>query len=116
VSNADGLLIGIEITPGQTHDVTAYPALMNDVDCDPEQMLGDKGYDSQAVRQDIERRGGAAVIPSLTSRKIQHAVNKAVYALRNRIERRAVTRHAIRRQLCFVQLAINDRPAVFSAE
>jgi hypothetical protein len=42
VSNADGLLIGIEITPGQTHDVTAYPALMNDVDCDPEQMLGDK--------------------------------------------------------------------------
>jgi transposase len=50
-------------------------------------MLGDKGYDSQAVRQDIERRGGAAVIPSLTSRKIQHAVNKAVYALRSRIER-----------------------------
>jgi transposase len=86
-TNADGLPIGIEITPGQTHDVTAYPALMNDVDCDPEQMLGDKAYDSQAVRQDIERRGGAAVIPSLTSRKIQHAVNKAVYALRNRIER-----------------------------
>jgi transposase len=27
------------------------------------------------------------VIRSLTSRKIQHAVNKAVYALRNRIER-----------------------------
>jgi transposase len=50
-------------------------------------MLGDKGYDSQAVRQDIERRGGAAVIPSLANRKIQHAVDKAVYALRSRIER-----------------------------
>ena len=86
-TNADGLPIGIEITPGQIHDVTAYPALMNDIDCDPEQMLGDKGYDSQAVRQDIERRGGVAVIPSLASRKIQHAVDKAVYALRNRIER-----------------------------
>ena len=27
------------------------------------------------------------MIPSLASRKIQHAVDKAVYALRNRIER-----------------------------
>jgi transposase len=86
-TNADGLPIGIEITPGQTHDVTAYPALMDDIDCDPEQMLGDKGYDSEAVRRDIEQRGGEAVIPSLASRKIQHAVDKAVYALRNRIER-----------------------------
>jgi transposase len=60
---------------------------MNDIDCNPEQMLGDKGYDSQAVRQDIEQRGGKAMIPSLTSRKIQHAVDRSVYALRNRIER-----------------------------
>jgi transposase len=46
-----------------------------------------KGYDSDAVRRDIERRGGEAVIPSIASRKIQHAVDKAVYSLRNRIER-----------------------------
>ena len=26
--------------------------------CDPEQMLGDNGYDSEAVRNDIEERGG----------------------------------------------------------
>jgi transposase len=86
-TNAEGLPIGIVITPGQAHDVTAYPALMNDIDRDPQQMLGDKGYDSDAVRRDIEQRGGEAVIPSLTSRKMQHAVDKAVYALRNRIER-----------------------------
>ena len=77
-TNADGLPIGIEITPGQRHDVTAYPALMDDLDCDPEQMLGDKGYDSEAIRRDIEQRGGQAVIPSLASRKIQHAVDKLV--------------------------------------
>jgi transposase len=58
---------------------------MDDIDCDPEQMLDDKGYDSEAVRR--ERRGGEAMIPSLASRKIQHAVDKAAYALRNRIER-----------------------------
>lgn len=86
-TNAEGLPIGIVITPGQAHDVTAVPALMHDIDCDPEQMLGDKGYDSETVRQDIEQRGGQAMIPSIASRKIQHPVDKALYALRNRIER-----------------------------
>ena len=86
-TNAEGLPIGVVITPGQAHDVTAFPALMQEINLDPEQMLGDKGYDSEAVRQEIEQRGGEAAIPSIATRKIQHAVNKALYALRNRIER-----------------------------
>jgi transposase len=86
-TNAEGLPIGIVITPGQAHDVTAFPALMHESDHDPEQMLGDKGYDSAAVRQDVEKRGGEAVIPTTASRKIQRTVDKAIYALRNRIER-----------------------------
>ena len=69
-TNAEGLPIGIVITPGQAHDVTAFAALMQEVDCDPEQMLGDKGYDSEAVRHDIEQRGGEAAIPSTATRKI----------------------------------------------
>lgn len=86
-TNAEGLPIGIVITPGQAHDATAYPALMEEVDDDPEQMLADKGYDSDAVRDDIEARGGQAQIPSKANRKVQHLVDKAIYALRNRIER-----------------------------
>jgi transposase len=86
-TNAEGLPIGVVITPGQAHDVTAFPALMQEIDSDPEQMLGDKGYDSEAVRNDIEERGGEAAIPSTATRKVQHAVDKALYALRNRIER-----------------------------
>src|SRR5947207_13696528 len=86
-TTAEGLPIGIVVTPGQSHDVTAFPALMQEIDCDPEQMLGDKGYDSEAVRRDIEQRNGEAVIPSTATRKIQHTVDKAVYALRNRIDR-----------------------------
>jgi len=73
-TNAEGLPIGIVITPGQAHDVTAFPALMQEID-------------SEAVRDDIEQRGGEAAIPSIATRKIQHAVDKALYALRNRIER-----------------------------
>ena len=60
---------------------------MQEIDCDPEQMLGDKGYDSEAVRNDIEERGGEAAIPSTATRKVQHAVDKALYTLRKRIER-----------------------------
>ena len=60
---------------------------MHAIDCDPEQMLGDKGYDSEPVRRDIEQRGGQAMIPSIATRKVQHTVDKALYALRNRIER-----------------------------
>jgi transposase len=86
-TNADGLPIGIVITPGQAHDVTAYPALMEEVDCDPEQMLADKGYDSDAVRQDVCDRGGEPMIPTKANRKAQVEVDKVVYSLRNRIER-----------------------------
>ncbi|HSV23086.1 MAG TPA: hypothetical protein VLJ17_08665 [Xanthobacteraceae bacterium] len=49
-------------------------------------MLGDKAYDSNAVRQEIEDCGGEALIPSTASRKIQRSVDKAIYAQRNRIE------------------------------
>ena len=86
-TDAEGLPIGIVITPGQAHDVTAYPALMEEVDDNPEQMLADKGYDSDAVRDDIQKRGGEALIPTRATRKVQHLVDKAIYALRNRIER-----------------------------
>ncbi len=86
-TNAEGLPIGIVITPGQAHDVTAFPNLMDELDHDPDQMLGDKGYDSAAVRREVEKRGGEAVIPTIASRKIQRVVDKAIYALRNRIER-----------------------------
>ena len=34
--------------------MTAYPALMEEVDDNPEEMLADKGYDSDAVRDDIQ--------------------------------------------------------------
>src|SRR5215831_1311298 len=60
---------------------------MQEVNCDPEQLLGDKGYDSDAVRQEIEDHGGEPIIPTKANRKIQCTVDKAVYALRNRIER-----------------------------
>jgi transposase len=50
-------------------------------------LLGDKGYDSDDVRQEIEDHGGEALIPTKANRKLQRPVDKAIYGLRNRIER-----------------------------
>jgi hypothetical protein len=33
----------IVTTPGPVHDVTPFPALMQEIDFDPKQTLGDKG-------------------------------------------------------------------------
>jgi hypothetical protein len=50
-SNAEGLPIALVITPGQEHALTAHPALMEEVDDDPEQLLCDDS-DSDSVRTD----------------------------------------------------------------
>ena len=56
-------------------------------DVNPETLLADKGYDSDAIRDDVRARGGTAEIPTKRNRKVQHTVNRALYAMRNRIER-----------------------------
>jgi len=53
----------------------------------PAAMLADKGYDSDAIRLDLERRGVDPVIPTKANRKRQRSICKKTYALRNRIER-----------------------------
>ena len=74
------------LSEGQAHDSTAYQALMEERDSDPGAMLADKGYDSDAIRQDLRDRGAAPEIPSKRNRKIQYSVSKRLYALRSRIE------------------------------
>jgi len=80
------LPIAAVLSEGQAHDSTAYQALMEERDSDPGAMLADKGYDSDAIRQDLRDRGAAPEIPSKRNRKIQYSVSKRLYALRSRIE------------------------------
>lgn len=67
--------------------MAAYEDLMREEAPDPAAMLADKGYDSNAIRDDLERRGADPVIPTKSNRRVQRPVDKAKYALRNRIER-----------------------------
>jgi transposase len=53
----------------------------------PKVLLADKGYDADFIREDMERRGGTAMIPTRRNRLIQWPVDAAIYALRNMVER-----------------------------
>jgi transposase len=73
------------LTGGQVQDVTKAPALLAGIQA--QQVIADKGYDSQAVVKVIEQQGGNAVIPSLSHRKHPRQHNRVLYRERNRIER-----------------------------
>jgi len=49
--------------------------------------LADKGYDSNAIREDLANRNIKAVIPPRSNRKTPIAWDKALYKERNLIER-----------------------------
>jgi len=50
-------------------------------------FLADRGYDSNHVRETVEKHGGTPVIPSRKNRKVNIKVDRITYALRNRVER-----------------------------
>lgn len=50
-------------------------------------LLADRGYDSDAICRDARDRGATPEIPAKRNRKLQHSVDRRLYALRNRIER-----------------------------
>jgi transposase len=81
------LPIGVVLTPGEAHDATAYPDLMEERDSEPGILLADRAYDSGAIRRDARDRGAAPEIPTRRNRVVQHSVDRRLYALRNRVER-----------------------------
>ena len=85
--NAHGLPIALHATAGQEADCSNYDALMEARDRDPAIMLGDKGYDSDVIRQDLRDRGAVPEISIKRNRHVQHSVSKPFYALRSRSER-----------------------------
>jgi transposase len=52
-----------------------------------EALLADKGYDTNAIRDDLKQRGIRAVIPPRSNRTTAIRWNRRDYKQRNRIER-----------------------------
>jgi transposase len=75
------------VTGGEAHEVKGYEALIELHDVDPDRLLGDKGYDSDAIRDDLTERGIEPVIPPRSNRKTPIEYDHEAYKRRNLIER-----------------------------
>lgn len=76
----------IELSPGQMHDAPMGELLLHDL---PEgtDVLADKGYDADWIRELIEDQGCTSVIPPKSNRTEDIPFSKHKYRKRNLVER-----------------------------
>ncbi|WP_425359028.1 IS5 family transposase [Asticcacaulis excentricus] len=74
------------LTPGNVHDCKVAKLCIEALPPSAE-LVADKGYDSQALREWLNARGTEPIIPPRKNRKIQYEYDKAIYKQRNVIER-----------------------------
>jgi transposase len=86
VALVDGLgnLVRFILLPGQRHDSIGVPPLIEGITFDV--LIGDKGFDNNALRAELDQRGAGAVIPPKTNRKTVIACDFAMYRWRHLIE------------------------------
>ena len=90
VCDALGNPLSLTLTPGQAGDLPqAQPLLVPLVDgrTDVRAILADKGYDADALLEQIAAWGAQAVIPSKKNRKEQRVIDEELYKDRNKVER-----------------------------
>jgi transposase len=74
------------LSAGQASDKAAVAALIDRLP--PARVLiADRGYDAQAIIDMVSARGTQAHIPTQKNRKVQRAVDPAIYRQRNLVER-----------------------------
>jgi transposase len=87
LADARGRPLAFHLTGGEAHDTTAYAVLVDLAHAPPQALIGDRGYDSAAIRADLERRGIRPVIPPRSNHRKPPRWNRKLYRQRNRIER-----------------------------
>jgi len=85
IADAKGRLLAILLTGGQAHDCPPARQLIRRTK-PAKRLLGDRAYDSGDLRQWLNTRGTAAVIPNKSNRRLAFSFNKKAYRLRHRIE------------------------------
>lgn len=84
VVDALGLPVEFDVTTGHRHDSQSAPALIEKVR--PKQLIGDKAYDSNEIRGQLDRQGAKAVIPSRKCRKQPLEFDQELYRARTEVE------------------------------
>ncbi len=82
----DGLgnLVRFVVQPGQRNDIVGVRPLIEGICFDA--LLADKAFDADWLREELDERGAATVIPPRSNRKIQYAYDKTMYQWRHLVE------------------------------
>jgi transposase len=85
------------LTPGQRHEALVFPTLLESGAVKrrgpgrpkrrPRRVVGDKGYSSRRIRQYARQHGIRLTIPRQRNEGRTGPFDRAIYRLRNRIER-----------------------------
>ena len=82
--DALGNLVRFVLLPGQRHDSVGVAPLIGGIDFGA--LLGDKAFDVDRLRAELDARGAVAVIPPKASRKAVVPCGRAMYRWRHLIE------------------------------
>ena len=86
LADARGRPLAFHLTGGEAADCKAYETLIDLPAVIPGYLLGDKAYDSDPIRADLEARGIRPVIPPKANRTREIRWNKRLYRQRCWIE------------------------------
>ncbi len=84
LTDALGNAVDILLNGGEVADITVALALIANVT--NTEILADKGYDSQALIEQIEKQGCVPIIPSRRKNTQQRAIDKHKYKERHLVE------------------------------
>jgi transposase len=76
--------VAFDVTGGQQHDSRSALPLIAQVE--PSCLLGDKAYDVDAIREDLQVREAVAVIPPKANRRAPAPFDKELYKARSAVE------------------------------
>ena len=84
----DGLGNPVEffLSPGSDHDSKHAIELLDRMEIEGSNILGDRAYDTDAILKYLEERGATAVIPSKANRIIQRDCDWWLYKERHLVE------------------------------
>lgn len=84
--DAEGRPIALKITEGQAHDGRAAADMLDGLGAG-QTLLGDRAYDSDALRERMAEQGAWANVKPMPNRKRVPAFCRFLYKDRNRVER-----------------------------
>ena len=84
LADALGNLIDFRLLPGQAHDLRGTAALLKGLACD--QLLADRAFDANWVRDALTAKGIVPVIPPKSNRRFPAEFDRDTYKWRHLIE------------------------------